>query len=149
MKAVSKANDALALNPDLVSAILTRASIELEIGKAENVIDLLERAAAAHPGNFEILFQLVKALRLAGRAAEADVKSARLAELEKLVDEFAKLNAIAFSDLGNADLRFQLGQLAQQIDRPELARIWLEAALAINPDLVSARNLLKELKEAR
>lgn len=149
LKAVSKANDALALNPDLVSAILTRASIELEIGKAENVIDLLERAAAAHPGNFEILFQLVKALRLAGRAAEADVKSARLAELEKLVDEFAKLNAIAFSDLGNADLRFQLGQLAQQIDRPELARIWLEAALAINPDLVSARNLLKELKEAR
>ena len=149
LKAISKANDALALNPDLVSAILTRASIELEIGKAENVIDLLERAAAAHPGNFEILFQLVKALRLAGRAAEADVKSARLAELEKLVDEFAKLNAIAFSDLGNADLRFQLGQLAQQIDRPELARIWLEAALAINPDLVSARNLLKELKEAR
>ena len=148
-KAISKADDALALAPDLVSAIVTRASIELEVGKAENVIDLLEKASATHPGNFEILFQLVKALRLAGRAAEADAKSERLAELEKLVDEFAKLNATAFSDLGNAELRFQLGQLAQQLDRPELARLWLEAALAIEPDFVNARNLLKELNETK
>ena len=149
LKAISKANDALHLNPDLVSAILTRASIELETGKAVNVIDLLERAAAAHPGNFEILFQLVKALRLAGRVEEADEKSRRLAELEKLVDEFAKLNATAFSDLGNADLRFQLGQLALKIDRADLARSWLEAALAIDPDLVRARNLLRELNAAQ
>jgi len=149
LKSISKADDALALDPELVSAILTRASIELEVGKAANVMDLLERAAAAHPGNFEILFQLVKALRLAGRDADADAKSGRLAELEKLVDEFAKLNATAFGDLGNADLRFQLGQLAQQIDRPDLARTWLEAALAIDPDLVKARNLLKELNTDR
>jgi len=148
-QAISKADNALALDPDLVSAILTRASIELEVGKAENIIDLLEKASAIHPGNFEILFQLVKALRLAGRGAEADAKSARLAELEKLVDEFAKLNATAFSDLGNPELRFQLGQLAKKIDRPDLARSWLEAALAIDPDFVIARNLLKELNEAR
>lgn len=149
VKAISKANDALALNPDLVSAILTRASIELEIGKAENVIDLLESATAAHPGNFEILFQLVKALRLAGRDAEADARSARLAELEKLVDEFARLNALAFRDFDDANLRFQLGQLAQQMNRPDLARTWLAAALAINPDLVGARDLLNELNATR
>ena len=146
VKAIGKANDALALDPGLVSAILTRTSIELEVGKAENVIDLLEKTAATHPGNFEILFQLVKALRLAGRVAEADAKSGRLAELERLVDEFAKLNATAFRDLGNADLRFQLGQLALQIDRPDLARLWLEAALAIDPNLVGAKNLLSELR---
>ena len=88
----------------------------------------------------------MKALRLAGRVAEADAKSGRLAELERLVDEFAKLNATAFRDLGNADLRFQLGQLALQIDRPDLARLWLEAALAIDPNLVGAKNLLSELR---
>ena len=148
-KSIAKANDALALNPDLVSAVLTRASIEMEVGKAENVIDLLEKAAATHPGNFEILFQLVKALRLAGRVADADAKSGRLAELERLVDEFAKLNATALSDVGDADLRFQLGELALQIDRPDLARTWLEAALAIDPDYVDASNLLKELNEAK
>lgn len=147
--AISKADDALALNPDLVSAILTRASIELEVGKPENVIGMLEDAAASHPGNFEILFQLVKALRQAGRNSEAAEKSGRLAELEALVTEFARLNAIAFRDLGDAQLRFQLGQLAQQMDRPDLARAWLEAALAIEPDLVSARNLLKELNETK
>ena len=148
-KAISKADDALALNPDLVSAILTRASIELEVGTPENVIGMLEDAAASHPGNFEILFQLVKALRQAGRNSEADEKSGRLAELEALVDEFARLNAMAFRDLGDAPLRFQLGQLAQQMDRPELARTWLEAALAIEPDLVNARNLLKKLNETK
>jgi len=149
IKALSKADDALAFNPDLVAAILTRASIELEVGKPENVIEMLEEAATSHPGNFEILFQLVKALRQAGRISEADDKSARLAELEALVNEFAKLNAIAFRDLGDAELRFQLGQLAQKMDRPELARSWLEAALAIDPDLVKARNLLKELNTDR
>ncbi len=148
-KAISKADDALALNPDLVSAILTRASIELEVGTPDNVIGMLEDAAASHPGNFEILFQLVKALRQAGRISEADEKSGRLDELEGLVDEFARLNAIAFRDLGDAQLRFQLGQLAQKMDRPELARLWLEAALAIDPDLVGARNLLNELSPAQ
>lgn len=148
-KAISMADEALTLDPNLVSAILTRASIELEVGNAENVIDLLERAAATHPGNFEILFQLVKALRLAGRVAEADARSGRLSELEKLVDEFAKLNATAFRDLGNADLRFQLGLLAQKMGRPDLARMWLEAALAIDPDLAGARSLMQELNEAK
>lgn len=149
IQAIRKADDALALNPDLVSAILTRASIESEVGKPENVIGMLEEAAASHPGNFEIFFQLVKALRQAGRISEADEKAGRLAELEALVDEFARLNAIAFRDLGDAQLRFQLGQLAKQMDRPELARLWLEAALAIDPDFVSARNLLKELNAAK
>ena len=149
VKAIAKANSALELNPHLISAILTRASIEMEVGKAENVIGLLEDATASHPGNFEILFQLVKALRLVGRNAEAEAQSARLAELETLVDEFARLNTNAFSDLGNADLRFQLGELAQRMGRPELARSWLEAALAIDPNFVSARNLLRELNEAR
>ena len=121
----------------------------MEVGKAENVIGLLEDATASHPGNFEILFQLVKALRLVGRNAEAEAQSARLAELETLVDEFARLNTNTFSDLGNADLRFQLGELAQRMGRPELARSWLEAALAIDPNFVSARNLLRELNEAR
>ncbi|MDA1229951.1 MAG: hypothetical protein O2856_04185, partial [Planctomycetota bacterium] len=148
-EAIRKADDALALNPGLVPAILTRASIELEVGRPENVIGLLEEAAASHPGNFEILFQLVKALRLAGRISEADAKSARLAELEKLVDEFARLNALAFRDFDDADLRFQLGQLAQQMNRPDLARTWLAAALAINPDLVGARDLLNELNATR
>lgn len=145
VKAISTADAALAQDPKLVSAILTRASIELEVGKAENVIDLLEQSAAAHPGNFEILFQLVKALRQAGRIAEADEKSVRLAELEKLVDEFARLNSIAFRDPGDAQLRYELGQLAQQMDRPELAKLWLEAALAIDPNLVEAKRLLTEI----
>lgn len=148
-EAIRKADEALALNPDLISAILTRASIELEVGRPENVIGLLEEAATSHPGNFEILFQLVKALRLAGRNSEADARSAQLAELEKLVDEFARLNALAFRDFDDANLRFQLGQMAQQMNRPDLARTWLAAALAINPDLVGARNLLNELNATR
>lgn len=145
--AIRKADAALELQPNLIAAILTRASIELERGRAENVVELLQSTADAHPGNYEVLFQLVKALRLAGRNAEADAKSGRLAELDKLVDEFARLNSAAFGDLGNAQLRLQLGQLAQQLDRPELARAWLDAALAIDPSLDSARKLLKELNQ--
>ncbi len=146
-QAIRKADEALHLNPTLVSAIVTKASIELEAGNPENVIGMLEDAATAQPGDFEILFLLTKALRQAGRISEADEKSIRLGELERLVDEFARLNAIAFRDLENAPLRLQLGKLANQMSRPDLARIWLEAALAIDPNLVEAKQLLTDIRQ--
>ncbi len=145
-QATRKADEALALSPELVPAILTRTAIDLEAGRPENVIGMLEKAAAREPGNFDILFQLVKALRQAGRNSEADSKSARLAELEQLAEEFSRLNAAAFRNNDDANLRFRLGQIAHQMDRPELARLWLEASLAITPDLVAARELLEELQ---
>ncbi len=145
-EATNRADEAIRLNPNHVPAILTKAGIALENGQAETVRPILEAAAKTHPNDFDILFQLIKAWRLTGRTAQADAHSAKLAELEKLIDQFAALNTQTFTDLTNADLRFQLAQLAFRLDRPELAGSWLQAALAIDPQHTEARKLLESIQ---
>jgi len=54
--------------------------------------------------------------------------------LKKLWTEFSELHAQAADQPDNADVRCQLGVLARQLDRPDLARSWFDAALAIQPN---------------
>jgi len=139
------ADAAIRMDPDNVASILTKASIAIENGRAADVLPVLKAAAARHSADHDILFQLIKALRSTGHAAEADALAPRLAELNRLMDEFAALHLEAFNDVSNADLRFQIGQIALRLDRPKLARSWLQAALAIDADHPAARKLLAEI----
>jgi tetratricopeptide (TPR) repeat protein len=145
-EALKKTNAALQLDPDHRAAVLTKAAVLLETNHAEDAVSMLEAAVQRHSNDFDLLFQLNKAWRLTGRTAEAEAHAAKLAELEKLVDEFAELNSRAFDDLENSELRFQLGQLALRLDRPELARSWLQAAHAMNPAHSETRKLLESLQ---
>lgn len=139
------ADEAIQLDPSNVAAILTKARILIENGQAEKVLPTLRTTAEKHPGNYDVLFQLVKALRLTGNSVEADAMEPRLSELNRLIDEFSALHLKAFNDVGNADLRFQIAQIAMKLDRPKLARIWLQAALAIDATHTASRDLLDSL----
>ena len=145
-EAIAKADTALKLDPLLRSAILTKAAIFLENDRAEEVVPILEAAVKTYPNDFDVLFQLIKAWRLTGRTDQADSQEQKLAELETLIDEFAALNKQAFSEVDNAELRFQLGRLAIRLDRPELAGSWFQAALAIDPQHSEARRLLDSVQ---
>ena len=145
-EALTKADAALRLNPDHRSAVLTKAVILLENNHAEDAVSILEAAVNTYPNDFDVLFQLIKAWRLTGRTVQADSQAPKLAELEKLIDEFAALNKETFNDLDNAELRCQLGRLAIRLDRPALAGSWFQAALAIDPQHAEAMNLLQSVQ---
>ena len=144
--ALTAVDRALELDPKLRPAMLTKASILLESGRAEEAVPILENAAATYPQNFEVLFQLIKAWRLAGRSADADARMGKLAELEALIDQFSALNKQAFADVGNAELRFQLGSMALKLGEPKLAESWFEAAIAIDSGYAEAAEALTRLQ---
>jgi tetratricopeptide (TPR) repeat protein len=67
-------------------------------------------------------------------------------ELRGLRDRFTKLHTQAIKNADDVDLRYQLGELARQLDKPLLAVSWFEAALALDPQHEKARQALQGLR---
>jgi hypothetical protein len=78
----------------------------------------------------------------------AEKHSAEANRLRDLRIHFTELHAKASIDVQNADLRFELATVAQQLGMEELAVNWLGGALAINPNHQEAREALRGLSQS-
>jgi Flp pilus assembly protein TadD len=127
------------------SAWMLKGTMLLENGQTDEAIPALQRAVEQSPKDYHARYKLVQALRLGGRADDASRESAVADELRATWERFSQLNTSAITDPQNADLRYELGQLAEQLGRPELAQNWYRAAIALNPGHVDARRRLAQL----
>jgi hypothetical protein len=66
-------------------------------------------------------------------------------ELRALRDRFTELHEEAMKDPADAEIRCQLGVVAGQLDKTDLARSWFKMALALDPDHAEAREALRAL----
>jgi tetratricopeptide (TPR) repeat protein len=123
----------LQATPANLRALLLRGTLALEDGDADAAVQALAQAAAAYPKDYTVRFKLERALRRRGDREQADEQARIAEELKQLRLRFAKLHETAAAEPGSADVRCQLGILAGQLDRPDLARVWFQAALAIDP----------------
>jgi tetratricopeptide (TPR) repeat protein len=62
--------------------------------------------------------------------------------------KFSEMHMEAVNRPLDAELRVQIGQAALELDRPELAQNWFQAALAINPQHPSAAEGLAKARAA-
>jgi hypothetical protein len=69
----------------------------------------------------------------------------RAKELQTLSQKFTELHDKANATPKDASIRFELGETAQQLNRIELARMWYQATLAIDPKFVKAKLALEKL----
>jgi tetratricopeptide (TPR) repeat protein len=60
--------------------------------------------------------------------------------------KLSELSAKAEAELWNADVRFQIGAIWVQLRRPGMARMWLTAALACDPQHQGAQEALTKLE---
>ena len=117
---------------------LLQGLLELNLGIPGDAVRELNRAAASPEFRDTALPLLGEALHRAGYHAEAvRVLTELLAK-----DESQKT---AFADTSDAELRCRLGQVALELDRPELARGWFQASLAIDPQHQDAQRSLRQL----
>ena len=142
-KALQKA---LMLQPELLTALVLQATWQLEAGQVEQAAETLNQTVKQHPFDYQARFQLAQTLRRLGRTAEAEQESATAAELRQKWERFSELNEQAIREPANSEIRLQLGDLARQIGRSELAVGWYQAALAINPQFELARKRLEALE---
>jgi len=136
---------ALILEPTSLDALLLQAELLLNKDDPTQASLALEKAVEAWPKDFRPRFQLANIYRRLGREREADAHSTEVQRLQKLQEEFTSLHEQAFKDTQNSEIRFRLGEIAVELNKRDLARVWYQAALAINPDHPGARNSLRRL----
>ena len=122
--------EAMELDPQYVPARLAQGKLLLDRGQSAEAVKVLSEAAQLEPLNSHAHFQLSQALR-------------RMLEIQALEREFKELHDTAANRPDDAEVRYRTGELARQLGKPKLARVWFRAALAIDPKHVKARAAIR------
>lgn len=142
------ARQSLLEQPDDVDAIQLNAEIALIDGEVEAAAQLLETAVRFHPFDHGVRTQLAQVLGRLGREGESKEQSTRAEELQKLWQRFSDLQIEAINRATDAPIRYEIGLLAKQLGKPELAISWLKAALAIDPGMSLAGEALAAMEKS-
>ncbi|HVX12438.1 MAG TPA: tetratricopeptide repeat protein [Pirellulales bacterium] len=138
------AQRALAAEPQQRLSLYVLGKIALGDRHYEEAVDFFTRGAKIAPSDYDMQYMLVTALRAAGQTEEAE-KRLELAEQLRLVrEEFDSLLTRAIDEPYNADIRYQLGILADRLNMPHLAQSWLKAAVVLDPGHGLAQRALKK-----
>lgn len=130
--------EAIKLDSRLFPAKLSFGKLLVDQGKVADAVTELSEAAELEPSNSQVHFELSQAYRRIGENGQADAELTKMREIQLLHRQFTDLHVIAAQEPMNADARTRLGELAQQLDKPQLAQTWFRAAAAIRADLARA-----------
>jgi tetratricopeptide (TPR) repeat protein len=119
--------------------------LELESGDAAAAVEVLQKAIEAYPKEWRPRYTLAMAYKRLGDDKQAAEHLKLVEEVRRLRDRFTDLHNRAMKDPDSADLRYELGVLARQLDKPLLATSWFQTALALQPGHEKAQQALREL----
>ena len=142
-KAHNLLNQAMELDPKYVPARLTKGKLLLDAGEADKALMFFKDAVRLDPFNRVTHLQLSQAFRQLGQSEQADKELQRSNEIKSREREFTDLHETAMLKPLDADVRFRLGELAGQLGKRELSKMWLRAALAINPQHEKAQTAVR------
>jgi tetratricopeptide (TPR) repeat protein len=145
--AVSAVDEAIEMEPEHLDALQLKGKLSLEAGDAESAVDTLTAAVKFHPKQWRPRYTLAMAYQRLGQTDKSAEQLKVMEELRELRDRFTKLHAQAIENSANADLRYQLGLVALQLDEPLIAAGWFDATIAMDPDHQTARDALQKLTE--
>lgn len=144
-EAHDRLQDALKIDPQYFPAKLALGMLYLDQGKNSQALQALTDAVRLNPKVSQVHFQLSQAMNRAGDKQGADRELQQMQEIQALEREFSSLHAAAAKEPNDAALRFRAGELARQLGKVKLARLWYRAALAIDPADIKSRTALNEL----
>ncbi|MEZ6064024.1 MAG: tetratricopeptide repeat protein [Planctomycetaceae bacterium] len=142
--ALQLADSVLKSAPQHVEALKLKASILMERREYSEAESLLERAAEVNSADPALYVQLSQLYQLQGKTDQADATAKKMKHISDLRTQLAELHSQALSDVTNADLRFQIGQTADELGMHEIAAMWFKAALSLDPQHVQAGNALAD-----
>ncbi len=137
--------NALRLEPQFFPAMLALGKLHLDQGNNSDALQVLTDAVRRNPNDSQAHFQLSQAMHRAGDKQGADRELQQMQEIQALEREFSSLHAAAAKEPNDAALRFRAGEVARQLGKLKLARLWYRAALAIDPSDIKSRSALHEL----
>jgi tetratricopeptide (TPR) repeat protein len=144
-QATTLLDEVLKSDPKHTRALVARAGIALEQQQYERAVELLRQAVAHEPLDYLANFRLAQALRSQGKPDEAASVAEQAEEIKRKRERFSKLHQEATAKPRDAQVRVELGQLATELNLPELAATWYKAALDLDPQNQQARQKLAEI----
>jgi predicted Zn-dependent protease len=138
-EAVVLVESALGEDRHVPQALLWRAKMWLAEGQPRAALPLLEEAVGVDPGDLESRQYLMQTYGLVGEPRRAEEERRRTEELKGYKDRLTQLHEQARRTPWDDRVRCQIADLCQRVHRPSEARMWLEAALACNPNNAEAR----------
>jgi tetratricopeptide (TPR) repeat protein len=141
-EALKRLHDALELDQDYLPAILKRGTLLLFLGRSDEAAGALERAVHLAPFNGQAHFHLSQAYTRQGNLEKSAEQLRLFQETQQIEREFTDQHESASQDPNDPEIRYRLGVLARKLGKPELARLWFRAALALEPNHPAARAAL-------
>jgi tetratricopeptide (TPR) repeat protein len=115
-------------------ALRVRARIHADAGECQAAADLLERALRVDVHDTSCRYQLTLVLERLGRHAEAALQRRQMERDQRLLQQLSDLNREAIDKPSDVGIRRRLAEICTQLDKPELAQMWLRAAAACSPE---------------
>jgi tetratricopeptide (TPR) repeat protein len=136
----------LKLKPDHLEGLTWMGTLEAEERNFTQAASYLERAVKSHPQDFTAPYKLAGVYRKMGRTEQADAEMKRMEANRKLREHFTELHEQANNRPDDAQIRYELGATAEKLRLFRLAKMWYQAALALNQKHAKARQALSNLK---
>ena len=144
-KAWTFLNRALEMDETQFDALLLKGILQLESNQLEEARKTLELAVNYYPRDDRCRYKLIEVYR---ELNETELVEKNLAIYEPLREQrhrFSELNMEAINQPEDIDLRYELGFLANALDKKKLAVSWLRTALNMDPSHEKAAQLLQEI----
>jgi len=138
------AQQILHVEPNNLKTLDLNAEIALIDGDVQRAADLLRSAVQADPFDHGVRSRLAQVVGRLGLDDEHNQHAQRAKELQELWLQFSDLHVDAINRPTDADLRLQIGTLARQLGKEELALSWFKAAVAIDPSIADTVQTLAQ-----
>lgn len=136
---------AILLDPQHRDGLTWLSAIEAEGGHYPQSATYLEQLLKVAPADVKARRDLANVYRRLGRTAEADQQTKQADDTRKLQERFTKLQQQAGEKPDDAEVRFQMGELATELKLYRVARACYRAAVSRDPKHVKAQQALKKL----
>ena len=144
-RAWSLLDDALRLDPAHVRALALKGKLLIERRRFEEAAQTLEEAARLSPKDVTILYDLGTAYQRTEKLDKAKEIRQFVDRLRRVQQTYEDLSFASVDDPRDAQIRYRLGVLAAELDKPSLARMWLRASVRLDPANAQARAALQAL----
>jgi tetratricopeptide (TPR) repeat protein len=140
-------SEILEIDPQNLNALVLRGTLLQLNNQLPEAAQVLTQAVNSDPYDYTARFKLAQVYQGQGNVELAKSTLAKAEELKALREKFSRLHQEAAADLTNVDVRYEMGETALELGRPDLAAVWFQSVLNINPEHAQATAALQAVVE--
>jgi tetratricopeptide (TPR) repeat protein len=137
----------LEIDPQNLNALVLRGTLLQLNNQLPEAAQVLTQAVNSDPYDYTARFKLAQVYQGLGNADLAKTTLAEAEKLKVLREKFSRLHQEAAADLTNVDVRYAMGETALELGRPDLAAVWFQSVLNINPEHAQAATALQAVMQ--